>query len=172
MTRSLSAGCFVLLAMMSTQAAARTRLTDNFDTENGGVAALNYANFRNFNVTGYVDLIGNGTNDLYPGHGLYVDMCGSASSCGTLTTKAKFPAGSYIFTLKLAGNDRQDAPDGVQVTFGAFSHTYMAKAYNKPFTATGTVTLTAPAAFSVGDLGLINVDQGTILYSVKITPAP
>ena len=61
-------------------ARAATKLHENFGNENGGVAELNYTAFRHFTVTaGQVDVIGDGTNDLYPGHGLYVDMCGSGS---------------------------------------------------------------------------------------------
>ena len=152
-------------------AMAATKLHDNFDNENGGVAELNYAAFRHFTVTaGQVDLIGDGTNDLYPGHGLYVDMCGSGNACGTMTTKTMFPAGTYQVILKLAGNDRDNVPDGVRITFGTSSKNFMAKAYNKPFTAKETVRLTKPAPLSVSDLGLDNVLHGTILFSVSISP--
>src|SRR5882762_10242764 len=73
-------------------------LNDNFDTENGGVPQLNYSGLANFNVAnsgsgGAVDLIGNGSFDFYPGNGLYVDICGSSSACGILTTKQTFGAG-------------------------------------------------------------------------------
>jgi hypothetical protein len=150
---------------------AATTLRDGFDKENGGVAQLNYAAFRHFTVTaGQVDLIGNGTNDLYPGHGLYVDMCGSGNACGTMTTKMMFPVGTYQVILKLAGNDRDNVPDGVNITFGTSSNDFMAKAYNKPFTAKETVSLTKPAALSVSDLGLDSVLHGTILFSVSISP--
>ena len=108
---------------------------------------------------------------LYPGNGLYVDMCGSGSACGTLTTKILFPAGTYNILLKLAGNDRDNEPDGVNVRFGSSSKDYMAKAYNKPFTVRETVTLTSPSALAISDLGLINSLHGTILFSVSVTPA-
>ncbi len=163
---------FALVVLLAAPASATTKLNDKFDNENGGVAQLNYAAFRHFNVTsGEVDLIGNGTNDLYPGHGLYVDMCGSGSACGTMTTKAMFPAGKYSILIKLAGNDRDNEPDGVNVTFGAFSKDFMAKAYDKPFKVVETITLTAPAPLSISDLGLINSLHGTILFSVSIAPS-
>ena len=166
------AAALCLAAGLATSASAATKLTDNFDKEDGGVAELNYAKFRHFKVTaGEVDLIGNGTNDLYPGNGLYVDMCGSGSACGTMTTKTVFPAGTYDVVLKLAGNDRDNQPDGVNVTFGSSSKDYMAKQYDKPFTARETVTLTAPSALAISDLGLINSLHGTILFSVSVKPA-
>ena len=161
----------LLAATLATPANAATKLKDNFDNENGGMAELNYAKFHHFKVTaGEVDLIGNGTNDLYPGHGLYIDMCGSGSSCGTMTTKNIFPVGTYTVVLKLAGNDRDNEPDGVNVTFGSSSKDYMAKEYNKPFTARETVTLTSPSALAISDLGLINSLHGTILFSVLVMP--
>ena len=82
-----------------------------------------------------------------------------------------FPAGKYHVEIKLAGNDRDNEPDGVNVTFGSFSKDFMAKAYNKPFKVVETITLTAPARFSISDLGLINSLHGTILFSVNIAPA-
>src|SRR5579862_1829881 len=61
-------------------------LNDNFNTENGGVGQLNYTGFDNWNVSGAVDLIGNGFFDFYPGNGLYVDMNGSPGP-GTMTSR-------------------------------------------------------------------------------------
>ncbi len=162
----------VALALAS-PANAATRLKDKFDNENGGTAQQDYTNFHHFKVTaGEVDLIGNGVNDLYPGHGLYVDMCSSSgSNCGTITTKNIFPVGTYAVILKLAGNDREEDVDGVNVTFGSSSKNFLAKEYNKPFTATETVTLTSPATLSISDLGLINSTDGTILLAVTIKPS-
>ena len=70
-------------------------LQDNFDTEAGGQALLNYTAFANWNVTrGKVDLRGNGVDDTYPGHGLYVDLAGSFSDTSggsTLTASTSTP---------------------------------------------------------------------------------
>ena len=59
--------------------AATFSFTDNFSSENGGVAQLAYTGFANWNVTAAdVDLIGNGNFDFFPGNNLYVDLNGSA----------------------------------------------------------------------------------------------
>lgn len=86
----------------------------------GGVsvpyAALDYDGFINWDVTGKVDLIGDGGKPLYdllPGNGLYVDMCGSSPTwLGTLTLKpSKRPTlvhdVNYALSLYVAGNQRE-----------------------------------------------------------------
>ncbi len=64
---------------------------DDFNSENGGSGALNYNSFANWDVTdGTVDLIGTNFYDFHPGNGLYVDLDGSTSNAGVLTTKQEF----------------------------------------------------------------------------------
>lgn len=80
----------------------------------GGKPALNYAGFVNWDVGGYVDLIGEGESetayDFLPGNGLYLDMAGSGAPwLGTLTSKTAYVmAGGvqYKFSYHLAGNQR------------------------------------------------------------------
>ena len=67
-------------------------------------AALNYTGFANWTVySGTVDLIGNGSYDFLPGDGLYVDLDGSTSDAGVLTTKQSFnfTAGSQYILYPL-----------------------------------------------------------------------
>ena len=83
---------------------------DNFDSEHGGVGILNYNSFANWTVTdGTVDLIGNGYYDFYPGNGLYVDLDGSTSNAGVLTSKTSFtflPTTWYYLYFDLKGSAR------------------------------------------------------------------
>jgi hypothetical protein len=84
-------------------------LEDNFNTENGGAPALNFANFGQWNVTrGTVDLIGPGLYDFYAGqgHGLYVDLDGSRLQGGRLESKAAFDLapGNYELQFDIANN--------------------------------------------------------------------
>lgn len=85
---------------------------DNFNTENSGSGVLNYNSFANWDVTdGTVDLIGNGFYDFYPGNGLYVDLDGSTSNAGILTTKNSFtfqPGVTYVLSFDLGGSQRGD----------------------------------------------------------------
>jgi len=81
---------------------------DNFDTENDGIASLDYNSFANWYVTaGTVDLIGAGSVwDYYPGHGLYLDLDGSTKKAGILTTKQSFtfqPNVIYELSFDLGG---------------------------------------------------------------------
>src|SRR5262245_55198132 len=76
-------------------------LEDNFDSENEATPVLNYDLFSNWNVTrGYVDLIGSGLYEYYPGHGLYVDLDGSFSaSAGRLESKTEFTLAAGLYEL-------------------------------------------------------------------------
>ena len=99
-------------------AAATVIFSDNFNAENGGVGVLNYGAFANWGVSGgTVDLIGNGFFDFYPGNGLYIDLDGSTSNAGILTTTAFFGPGSYVLSFNLGGSTRGDT-NTVIVRFG------------------------------------------------------
>ena len=163
---------------------ATVLLNDNFDGENGGVPTLNYSGFANFSIAnsgggGAADLIGNGFADFFPGNGLYVDICGSASACAVLTTKQVFAAGSYTVTLGIAGNGRvAGADDALNMSFGAFSASFLLNIFDQA-TEVENVTLSAPSALTISDQGAFGPDIGNILLSVKVetvepgpTPTP
>jgi hypothetical protein len=87
---------------------------DNFNMEHNGIAffeTCNYSQFANWNVNskypntdGSVDLIGNGFFDVCPGNGLYLDMSGSTTSNGILSTKTEFAPGTYVLSFNLSPN--------------------------------------------------------------------
>ena len=169
----LVAGSLFLSAIAP--ARASTLLFDNFDAENGGVGQLNYGGFTNFTVTnsgsgGAVDLIGNGFFDFYPGNGLYVDICGSASTCGVFTTNQVFAAGNYTVTLNLAGNARSSTSDTTTVSFGTNSTNYLLTQFQQQ-TEVWNVSLSAPGQLSIGDAGSIAPNIGNILLSVEVASA-
>lgn len=96
-------------------------------------AELDYAGFANWDVTGYVDLVGLGNIpewDVDPGHGLYVDMAGTdlahkgAGARGTLTSKEAFDFTSgkdYEFQLNVGGNRRGFSGSfAIKITIGTF----------------------------------------------------
>jgi len=174
--RKLTAPVVAILSVLYGVAGhAAVLLNDNFDTENGGVGQLNYSGFANFNVAnagsgGATDLIGNGFFDFYPGTGLYVDICGTSSVCGVLTTKQTFGAGSYVVTLNIAGNARVGGTDAVDVRFGSFSANFPLTEFQMA-TEVENVTLTAPAQLAISDQGLFGPDIGDILVSVKVQTA-
>ena len=94
--------------------------SDNFDTENGGVEALNYTGFANWNVLyGSVDLIGNGgTFDFLPGNGMYVDLDGSTGTAGLMGHVQMLTPGDYTLSFDLAGNQRNTAAEYTTVNVG------------------------------------------------------
>ena len=175
-TLNLLAAAIVSVWLLSgTASHALVLLNDNFDTENGGIPQLNYFGLANFNVAnagtgGAVDLIGNGSFDFYPGNGLYVDICGSSSACGVLTTKQTFGAGDYTITLGIAGNARVNATDAVNVSFGPLSASFPLTR-SQIATEVENVTLSAPSALTISDQGLLGPLIGDILLSVRIETA-
>lgn len=145
-------------------------LFDNFDTENGGVGVLNYSGFANFNVAnagsgGAIDLIDNGFFD-YPGNGLYVDICGSESTCGVLTTKQTFGPGTYRIAPSIGGNAREDGTNATTVSFGSFSDSCTLTRFQTAV-ETATVVLTSASQLSIGDQGLFGPDVGNICSASK-----
>lgn len=147
---------------------------DNFNGENGGVAALNYTAFANWTVTsGSVDLIGNGSFDLQPGNGLYIDMNGSTQQGGTIATITTFSPGTYTVSFDLAGSFRNSVLGTVTVTLGDLSQT-ISLSSTTPFT---TQTLTA----NVGSTGALSLtfasgipggNIGALLDNVVVTAVP
>lgn len=101
-------------------AAATVVFSDDFEGD-GPADVLNKPTFVKWFVSdGYVDLIGlGGAFDFYPGNGRYVDLDGSLSDAGKMTTKLSFGPGSYVLTFLLGGNARGGSADTVFVSFGA-----------------------------------------------------
>lgn len=145
---------------------------DDFDAENGGTGALNYAGFANWGVTdGTVDLIGNGFFDFYPGNGLYVDLDGSTADAGVLTTTMTFalPEGSYELSFDLGGSQRGDSND-VTVTLGGLYTDTFTLASADPLTGV-SVPVAVPAGGALVTLSFENAggdDIGAIVDNVQL----
>ncbi len=150
---------------------------DNFNTENGGVPALNYYSFTNWTVTGTngsVDLIGNGTWDGYPGNGLYVDLAGSTSATGLLATMQTFGPGTYILEFDIGKSPWQNVSNIVTVTFGDWSTMldYSGQAPTNVFDhRTFTFTTTETGVLSFYDAAA-NVNFGAYLDNVQVNLVP
>lgn len=104
------------------------------------VGQLSYHGFKEWDVDGDVDLIGEGLYDFLPGHGLYVDMAGSGAPWkGSLLSKRNFTldaATTYRLQFRLAGNQRVDmTPYTVRVTVGTlFTQDITITDWQQPFT--------------------------------------
>jgi hypothetical protein len=100
---------FIIACLIPGTSRAVPLFGDNFNTE---TLALNYTGFANWTVSnGTVDLIGNPSFfDLQPGNGRYVDLDGSTSQAGTMTSSALTLTGgvTYDLTFSLAGSQRGD----------------------------------------------------------------
>lgn len=176
--RLLSAALLLAVGLGASSAMADTVIfSDNFNTENGGVGQLNYNSFAQWNVNpGTVDLIGNGFFDFYPGNGLYVDLDGSTSTPGTMTTlnTLGLVAGElYRITFDLGGSARNDGSNSVDlsVTIGQYNETFTL-ANNAPL-ATVTRYFTASADGNLVFAGTgVGDNQGLILDNIEVTLVP
>ena len=189
MTKKYIAGIILVGAMTicgSVLANASTLLSDNFNSENGGVGALNYTGFANWTVntyngtpagqgifgegtgTGTVDLIGVNTQwDFYPGNGLYVDLDGSTNNAGILTSKMSFGPGTYVVSFELGGNDRGAPDNTVTVTLGSWSLNIFVPNNQALDTYTESITTTVSGSLSFHNWGGDN--QGAILDDVSVS---
>lgn len=154
-------------AMLGGPATAAS-ISDDFNTENGGVPTLAYAGFANFNVTsGDVDLIGNGLYDFLPGNGLYVDLNGYTA--GTLVSKTVFGPGTYNLSFSLAGTHR--GPDGiVDLSFGSLTTVLDLPSAQGFTTEAFTVTVTAPSVLSFASP--VPGTIGALIDNVSVSPVP
>ena len=108
---------------------------DDFDSENDRAGVVNYEDFDKWDVVeGSVDLIGNDFYDFFPGNGLYVDLDGTTSEAGTLSTKAalSLEAGAYTLGFWLAGPHVGGA-DTVTVALGDVFEEEITLASGEPF---------------------------------------
>jgi hypothetical protein len=109
-------------------------LSDNFDSENGGAGVFNWTSFTNWNVlAGCVDLHGNGLFDVQPGNGLYVDLDGSCATGGTIESKTAFTLqpGNYVLEWFMAGNNRIDTADTVNVSIATYQEQFVMQPKDK-----------------------------------------
>ena len=182
MLRKIAVISIVLLCAASFASAAPTVVfSDDFDSENGGDAELDYDSFSNWNVSdGTVDLIGNGSYDFLPGNGLYVDMDGSEKDAGIMTSYSsslnELSPGTYRLSFDLAGNHRNNASETVTVSVqvASLSRDYSLgrydpfKTYNEVFTLDQAQDVQIVFSGSGGD------NIGMLLDNVElaIIPAP
>ena len=171
MKKSLNLTTIFLLVFGLAMTSSAALLSDNFNTENGGIGVLNYAAFSNWNVSdGTVDLIGNGFFDFLPGNGLYVDLDGSTANAGILTSKNSFTFNNgtnYQLSFDLAGSHR-GSTEIVNITLGSLVSDTKTLLSGDPFT---TFTYLFPGDGSIAALSFSNVggdDLGALLDNVKL----
>jgi hypothetical protein len=178
MKRSILAAALTI-ALLPLSAQASPIFVENFNTENGGVGALNYGSFANFAVSsGTVDLIGNGFFDFLPGNGLFVDLDGSTQNAGVLTSgPIALGPGSYILSFALAGNHRGGSESVDINIFGGLNASYafvnLVKGAFDPF-ATVSVAFSVLAndsvQFNFANAGGDNI--GALLDDIELTAVP
>lgn len=134
-----------MLLLSPLPAASATIFEDNFDSEGPG-SILNYTGWANWNVTaGAADIIQNGGFGLtcVGGAGSCVDLDGTLSQAGELTSNFTIGAGVYTISFDISGNQRHGPTDGLTVVFGDLNETFF-RDPDDPFeTITRNVTVGA-----------------------------
>jgi hypothetical protein len=174
MKKLMMAVVLVGVFLLSQSVDALPIFQDNFDTENGGTAILNYNNFANWIISGgTVDLIGQGSSwDYYPGHGLYVDLDGSTSNAGTMTTKTAFGIGQYTLQFDLGGCYVRNENNTVTVSLGDYSENIVMSRYDKLTTFTRSVYISSPSSMNLSFNNAGGDNVGLILDNVKLSSVP
>lgn len=151
---------------------ATVLFTDNFDTENGSNGVFNWTSFANWNVLGgCVDLHGNGFVDVQPGKGLYVDLDGSCDAGGTIETKTAFnlQPGSYILEYWIAGNQRIDPSDTVNVSLGSLYQEQLVLRQRDRFELrTRNISVTSPTSARIRFENLGGDGRGGLVDLVRL----
>lgn len=165
-------GTLLLVLIAIAPMSASTIFSDNFDSYNGGVGALNFTNFGgNWNVGGgTVDLIGNGFFDFLPGQGLYIDLDGSSNQSGLLSHNFSLNPGTYTLQFALAGTHR-NTTDSVTVSLsgGVYSEVF-ALGPNDPLTTyTRTITVASLTNTALGFQDASSNNIGILLDDVSFS---
>lgn len=183
MRRFLGLAVLLFLAVfVSTAQAGTIVFQDNFNAENGGVGALNYAAFAHWTISdGTVDLIGNGFFSFSPvtdGHGLYVDLDGSTANAGLmLSIPLTLSPGHYSLFFQLAGNQRQAGDEVVDFYLKDGGTTFDSGAIlvTEAQAFTGFIvpfTVTSPMQFSMTFSNHGGDNIGALLDNVELTQTP
>lgn len=166
----------LLTGTVATPALSFAIFFDDFNAENGGATALNYGSFANWDVNdGMVDLIANGAFGL-SGSGMFVDMDGSGSSAGRLTSKTAFAlSGGTTYTLRfdISGNHRGGANDTMTVSLGSLYSEVFVRSATSPWE-------TVERNVYVGSNSSANIEfdhaggdfLGILLDNVELTAVP
>lgn len=153
-------------------ASAAVVFSDNFESYSAAIPSA--SSFGGWNVTGgTVDIIGDTPYDFFPSYGKYIDLDGSNSSAGLLSTNDIFAAGTYVIKFDLAGSQRGDS-NLVTVNFGGQSWQYTLASTDAFQQFSQTVTFASPTntALSFQNGGGDNVGALLDNVSVALVPEP
>jgi hypothetical protein len=157
-------------AMGIGSASAAVVFSDDFESYSAAIPSA--SSFGGWNVTGgTVDIIGDAPYDFFPSNGKYLDLDGSNSSPGLLSTNAIFSAGTYVIKFDLAGSQRGDS-NTVTVNFGgqSWQYTLASSEVFQQFSQTVTFASAVNTALSFQNGGGDNI--GALLDNVIVTSVP
>lgn len=171
MINRLSLAALVYGLVCAVSANANTLVfADNFNSNTLGLNKVPTG----WTVTnGTVDIIGTGFYDLQPGHGAYIDLDGSTSNAGILSTSLSLTAGvTYTAAFSLAGNQRNASTESVTVAFGDTSFVYAMPSSQAFTTYSLAFTPSASGSFALSFSNAGGDNVGALLDNVSVTAVP
>jgi hypothetical protein len=156
----------VLGAILCSIPASAQVFSDDFEGETKELNAL----LDNWTVSdGAVDVIGTGFFDLRPPRTTYLDLDGTMSDAGKITTNMIFAPGDYVLSFDLSGNARGFPDDSVTVSLGSYSETFTLPSSALFSTYVRNVSVLAPSQLMFDHAGGDNV--GILLDNVAVHEA-
>lgn len=166
----LTSSLIVLSALaVAAPASAGVVFSDDFNAENGGNSALNYAGFANFGVSGNVDLVKSGDFGISCS-GSCVDLDGTTGP-GKITSLASFSfnAGDKVrLTGLLGGSQRAGASDPFGLSFD-FGGTTILKDYGFNWGTGDIVVISNIATPGIGSFSGILGNEAFAPHSIFFT---
>lgn len=147
-----------------------------FDDFEADTPATNQGTLVNWNVTrAAVDVVANGQFGL-TGDGNFLDMDGSASSAGKIETKSSFnmvDGQQYLLTFRISGNQRNSAPDTMNLSIGSLSGSVLNVNSTVPWSLVGFGWTQAGDMTDVIEFDHLGGDNiGLLLDDVKLEAVP
>lgn len=170
-----------LVAAAALPAHAAILYSNDFNSENGGVAQLNYAGLPVTLTSGTIDLVADNSFGIRcaGNTGLCIDLDGTSNDAADITAApVTLDAGSYVARFDISGNQRGGAADTVTFRVNDIINQVLTFNSDDPFeTFSFTFDLTSPTAvtFSLSTAGGDNIGpilDNVVLEQVDGTPVP
>ena len=123
---------------------------------------------------GTIDLHGAGGEfDILPGNGSYVDLDGSTLDSGLLSKNVNLMAGTtYTLSFDLAGSQRGNRPETVNVNFGETAEAYTLNVTDPFKTYALNFTPDSTGSYSLSYQNVGGDNRGAFLDNVSVTAVP
>ncbi|HZV18639.1 MAG TPA: PEPxxWA-CTERM sorting domain-containing protein [Sphingobium sp.] len=160
MRKSIKTVGIAAVVLMATAPAHAATFFDSFDSENGGLSALNYTGFANFTTSGQVDLVRSGDYGITCS-GSCVDLDGTPGAGTLISNMFSYNAGDTVTLSFDLGGSQRVANGTDNVTIMLMSST--------DGTVSDSFDLASSAAFQTYSYAFTATADGTVTFSLGTT---